>query len=374
MAARSRPRRQAGPASEDDVASAWALLRSRAMTIGPGSERRGRGWRAGQISRRAPLCVSATSRTTSCTRSARAGSSRTRASRSRMRGTSSTATARAVRRRRARRGIRPLWTLLVALFYAIGVDGWISAKIMGAVLGMATLPLVWLLAGRYRGLDDRARRSAVDPSLLAASPQFVVWNTRPENSLFCFARRRPYGSTEAESAEQRPLSALLFVLLANTHPRGSYGVVAWVAVLVVAIREGRWARLVVWSLLFAVWPLCEPRASCTSPGLRPTPLARSASAIGSNPGSDWAAAGASATPCSTRCSGRCHRARRPHRLRGPEPLLGARDVAVFSCSSSEGTSLVDGPPFEIQDSNPGLGALPHTPRRRDRARPATALG
>ena len=72
----------------------------------------------------------------------------------------------------------PLWTLLVALFYAIGVDGWISAKVLGAVLGIATLPLVWLLARKALGDSTTARGAAlVGPALLAASPQFVIWNT-----------------------------------------------------------------------------------------------------------------------------------------------------------------------------------------------------
>jgi hypothetical protein len=151
----------------------------------------------------------------------------------------------------------PLWTLLVALFYAIGIDGWISAKVLGAVLGIATLPLVWLLARRALGDSTTARGAAlVGPALLAASPQFVVWNTSGlENSLFCFllAAGLYRLSTEAQAAEQRPLSALLFFLLATTRPEGAmYGVVAWVAVLVVAIRDRRWKRLLVWSLLFAV--------------------------------------------------------------------------------------------------------------------------
>jgi hypothetical protein len=151
----------------------------------------------------------------------------------------------------------PLWTLLVALFYAIGVDGWISAKLLGAVLGLATLPVVWLLARRALGGSTTARGTAlVGPALLAASPQFVVWNTSGlENSLFCFLLVAGLLrlSSEAASADKRPVSALLFFLLATTRPEGAmYGAVAWVAVLVVAIRDRRWARLVVWSLLFAI--------------------------------------------------------------------------------------------------------------------------
>jgi hypothetical protein len=151
----------------------------------------------------------------------------------------------------------PLWTLLVALFYAVGVEGWISAKVFGAVFGVATLPLVWLLARKALGDSTTARGAAlVGPALLAASPQFVVWNTSGlENSLFCILLVAGLYrlSLEAEAAEKRPVSALLFVLLANTRPEGAmYGVVAWVAVLVVAIRDRRWGRLVAWSLLFAI--------------------------------------------------------------------------------------------------------------------------
>ncbi len=151
----------------------------------------------------------------------------------------------------------PLWTLLIALFYGIRVDGWISAKVLGAVLGLATLPVVWILARRALGESTSARATAlVGPALLAASPQFVVWNTSGlENSLFCLLLSAGLLrlSTEAAVPEKRPLSALLFFLLATTRPEGAmYGAVAWVAVLVVAIRDRRWARLLIWSLLFAI--------------------------------------------------------------------------------------------------------------------------
>ena len=42
------------------------------------------------------------------------------------------------------------WTMLVAAFYALGVPPWTSAKVMGAVFGVLTLPLVYRIVRKAR--------------------------------------------------------------------------------------------------------------------------------------------------------------------------------------------------------------------------------
>ena len=132
----------------------------------------------------------------------------------------------------------PLWTFVIAALYAIGVPVWTAAKVLGAALGAATIPLVWALTRLARQKDDRL--NLIGPFWLACSTQFVVWNASGlENSLYGFllalglyrvVREGVYGG--------RPWSAVAFFLLAITRPDGiSHAVVGFACVIAFKLSD-----------------------------------------------------------------------------------------------------------------------------------------
>jgi len=40
----------------------------------------------------------------------------------------------------------PLWVLLLSLWEVVGIDGFVSSKIMGVLFAVLTIPLVWAIA------------------------------------------------------------------------------------------------------------------------------------------------------------------------------------------------------------------------------------
>lgn len=160
-----------------------------------------------------------------------------------------------------------LWTFLVALFYALGVPVWTSSKLMGAVFGVATLPLIYGLVRRAlpqapagSGAPLHSDVALLAPALLAANTQFVVWNASGlENSLFCLLLAAGMLRLIDEVSDQdpdrpgardgRPLSAFLFFLLTMTRPEGP--MYACIALLVRAIAAAQARR----PLALAAWVL-----------------------------------------------------------------------------------------------------------------------
>ncbi len=137
----------------------------------------------------------------------------------------------------------PSWTFLIGILSRLGIPVWTSAKVLGAVLGAACLPLSYLLARACR--PDRLDHAAlVPPFLLAASSTFVIWNASGlENPLFNFLLAAGMWRTlvEGRPGQHRrfPLSAVFFLLLALTRPEGiCYAAVGGLFRLVLAIRHG----------------------------------------------------------------------------------------------------------------------------------------
>lgn len=115
----------------------------------------------------------------------------------------------------------PLWTFLLAAFYAVGIDGFVSNKIMGAVFAALTVPLTWAIAR-----EARPHRADATPliaaALLAGSAQFAIWGAGGlENSLLNVLIA---GATWRALVEGRrggiPFSALLWLGVAITRPEG----------------------------------------------------------------------------------------------------------------------------------------------------------
>ena len=156
-----------------------------------------------------------------------------------------------------------LWTFLMAALYALGVPMWTASKVMGAVFGVAVLPLAYDTVRRARpGANDDVALLA--PLLLAASPQFTIWNASGlENSLFCIllasgiwrllVELEPTPRDQARGRTSFPWSALLFFLLSMTRPEGvAYAAFAGLALVLDALATRRIRPLLRWIPVFAV--------------------------------------------------------------------------------------------------------------------------
>ena len=143
----------------------------------------------------------------------------------------------------------PSWTFLVAGLYALGLPLFTTAKVLGWLFGMATLPLAWALT--RRALPDRDDTpfhpdfmALIAPFGLAMSVQFTVWNSSGlENSLFCFLLTLGLYRCVVELEDGgKPYSALVFFLLCASRPEGimyaliALGLRAWHALF---SSEGR---------------------------------------------------------------------------------------------------------------------------------------
>jgi hypothetical protein len=152
----------------------------------------------------------------------------------------------------------PLWTFVIAAFYAVGVPVWSASKLLGGLLGAATLWIVMELVRRAAPSDGPWFRRArwIVPFLLAGSPQFVIWNASGlESSLFTFLLMLGLLLVvrESESDRPRPLSAVVFLLLALTRPEGiMYGVVGFVGRACADIPRRRIGALAAWVALLAL--------------------------------------------------------------------------------------------------------------------------
>jgi hypothetical protein len=154
----------------------------------------------------------------------------------------------------------PLWVLLLSLWEVVGIDGFVSSKIMGLLFGVATVSLVWAIA-RW----SRPDRDEVVPLLaacaLAANAQFAIWNTSGlENSLFNLLLAAGVWRTLVETRTRGlPWSALLFLGVSLTRPEGIlYAAAGGFAAMVFALRDGRGLRpalrwLVVFFLPFGLY-------------------------------------------------------------------------------------------------------------------------
>lgn len=155
-----------------------------------------------------------------------------------------------------------LWTFLIAGFYALGVPVWSSSKIMGAVFGVITLPLVYAITARALpprpdGSPPRHDVALLAPLLLAANPQFVIWNASGlENSLFCVLLAAGIYRVLVEDDRPGtpfPWSAVWFLLLAMTRPEGvTYAAIAAGAVLVGGLLRRKILPFLIWAAVFLV--------------------------------------------------------------------------------------------------------------------------
>ena len=154
----------------------------------------------------------------------------------------------------------PLWVLLLSLWELVGIDGFVSSKIMGALFGVLTVPLVWAIA-RWSRPDRDEAVPLLAAFALAANAQFAIWNTSGlENSLFSLLLAGGTWRTVVETRTRGfPWSALLFLGVSLTRPEGIlYAAAGGFAAMVFALRDGRGLRpalrwLVVFFLPFGIY-------------------------------------------------------------------------------------------------------------------------
>ena len=141
----------------------------------------------------------------------------------------------------------PSWVVLLALLFRLGVDPDTGAKALGLVAGALSLPLSWAVVRSAR--PARGRDVALlAPLVLACSAQFVIWNASGlENGLFGLLLLAGIVRLqwEVERPAARPLSALLFALLAVTRPEAlALGAFAAAARVLAAPKPAK--RTLVW--------------------------------------------------------------------------------------------------------------------------------
>jgi hypothetical protein len=156
----------------------------------------------------------------------------------------------------------PLWVFLLSLWELAGIGGFISAKIMGVLLAVATIPLVWAIA-RWSRPDRDEAVPLLAAFALAANAQFAIWNTSGlENALFSLLLAGGIWRTLVETRTRGfPWSALLFLGVSVTRPEGiAYAAAGGFAAMVFALQDGRGLRPTLRWLLVFFLPFCAYHA------------------------------------------------------------------------------------------------------------------
>lgn len=152
----------------------------------------------------------------------------------------------------------PLWTLLMAGAWGLGLPPWATAKVLGALFGALCLPLSWSLARACRPADDHLALLA--PLLLAASTVFTAWcGSGLENPLFACLLSLGLLRVlqEADRPGAFPWSAVCLLGVALTRPEGLlYAALGGSVRLGLAARRRRVVGpILLWLLVFFV-PFC----------------------------------------------------------------------------------------------------------------------
>ncbi|MFT7520018.1 MAG: hypothetical protein ACI9MC_002162, partial [Kiritimatiellia bacterium] len=113
----------------------------------------------------------------------------------------------------------PLWTFLLAAIYLVGVDAFVSSKVLALLFGAATMPVTYLIAK-----EARPHRAGLTPILavlmVAGSAQFAIWGASGlENGLLNLLVALAIWRTLVEARYGGiPWSALLYFGVAITRP------------------------------------------------------------------------------------------------------------------------------------------------------------
>lgn len=148
-----------------------------------------------------------------------------------------------------------LWTYCLGIAYALGASPWTSSKVFGGLFGCVAQLFAYLLARRALVGESKSAALLV-PWFLAASTQFVVWNSSGlENSLFCMLLAGGLWTLVVEVEENRrtPWSAGFFVFLAMTRPDGlAYAGIGLIGRTLGTLAHRQWLAWILWVVAFTV--------------------------------------------------------------------------------------------------------------------------
>ena len=156
----------------------------------------------------------------------------------------------------------PLWTFLMAIPELVGVSGFVSSKVFGALFAAMTVGLVMDLARRMAPM--RPAVPLLAGTALAVNPQFAIWGASGlENSLFSLLIACGLWSFHREADGRWPWSAAALAGLALTRPVGiAYAAVVGVWTLVLGRRWVAWLLTFwapvlahqAWRVQYFAWP------------------------------------------------------------------------------------------------------------------------
>ena len=151
----------------------------------------------------------------------------------------------------------PTWTLAMAAFDLVGIDPWISAKLLGAVFGAWALWPAERWARRLMPDLEPGLGSVLAPALLAFWPWYVMWNASGlENAFvvaFLAAGCVALLDEVDRDAPKAPWSAVAFALLALSRPEAPlYGAVACAVGLGIAAKRAGFVAAARWGGGFAL--------------------------------------------------------------------------------------------------------------------------
>lgn len=138
----------------------------------------------------------------------------------------------------------PAWVALLTLGELVGVDGFRLSKVLGVLLGGASVVLAWRLAAL--ALDDpEGFAPLLAPVLLALHPTPTIWSASGlENPLLVCGLLAATWRTAVEAREGgTPWGALIWLVVALTRPEGVvYAALGGAVGLLASLRAGRGLR------------------------------------------------------------------------------------------------------------------------------------
>ncbi|MFT4626681.1 MAG: hypothetical protein ACI8PZ_005359 [Myxococcota bacterium] len=144
------------------------------------------------------------------------------------------------------------WVAVLALARVVGLDIWLTAKVLCMALSAAWAPLAWWLT--REALDGRGGPALVAPLVLATNAQVAIWGASGlENALFGVLLLGALARTLVEARSAKGVGApILWLLLSATRPEAiAYAALGGAAYLALSVRSGHgWRPTARWLAVF----------------------------------------------------------------------------------------------------------------------------
>ncbi len=144
------------------------------------------------------------------------------------------------------------WVAVLAIAHLVGLNIWITAKVLCWALTAGFAVVAWWLA--REALDGRGWPAMLAPLCIAGSAQAAIWGASGlENALFGFLLLLGIARTLVEARTGRGvLAPVLFLLLSATRPDGiAYAALGGLAYMVISLHRGHgWRPTARWLAVF----------------------------------------------------------------------------------------------------------------------------